>query len=100
MLYFVRSMYRAVLSASLLLLLIPARALRAAAGKVDVTPDVGRRTYLAGYGAGGRRAKGVHDPLHARAVLIDDGGRRVALVAVDAIGFYREDALDLRRRSG
>lgn len=93
-------MRRALLSASLLLWPLPVLALRAAAGKVDVTPDVGRRTYLAGYGAGGRRAKGVHDPLHARVLLLEDGGLRLALVAVDSIGIFREDALDLRRRAG
>ena len=34
------------------------------------------------------RFEGVHDPLHARALVVDDGERQVALLAVDAIGFH------------
>lgn len=78
-----------------------AAALFAAAGKADVTPDPSAEAvWLAGYGAKGRRAAGIHDRLHARAVLISDGKATVALVAVDAIGLYREDILDMRRQLG
>lgn len=78
-----------------------AAALFAAAGKEDVTPDPAKETvWLAGYGASGRRAAGVHDRLHARAVVVSDGKATVALVAVDAIGLYREDVLEMRRALG
>ncbi len=76
-------------------------ALYAAAGKIDITPDPKKETvWLAGYGASGRRATGVHDPLYARVVVLSDGKTTVALAAIDAIAFYREDVLDLRRRLG
>ena len=41
--------------------------------------------------AGRRHAffEGVHDPLHARAVVVSDGHERVAIVSADAIGFRR-----------
>lgn len=69
----------------------------AAAGKVDITPDVAhRRVWLAGFGDSGRRARGVHDPLYARAVVLSDGHRTVALVALDLIGFYRQQVLRIR----
>lgn len=61
-------------------------------GKVEVTPELSddRPVYIAGYGQN-RRATGVHDPLYARAVVLDDGQRRVAMVAVDVVGlFYPE----------
>ncbi|MBI2362980.1 MAG: hypothetical protein HYV15_06330 [Elusimicrobia bacterium] len=85
-----------------LLLAAPARAaLYAAAGKADVTPDPHEETvWLAGYGASGRRATGVHDALWVRALVLSDGKTTVALATVDAIGLAREDVLEVRRRLG
>ena len=85
-----------------LLLSAPARAaLYAAAGKADVTPDPKAETvWLAGYGASGRRAAGIHDPLRVRALVVSDGRTTVALATVDAIGLAREDVLDVRRQLG
>ncbi|MBI4386766.1 MAG: neutral/alkaline non-lysosomal ceramidase N-terminal domain-containing protein [Elusimicrobia bacterium] len=75
--------------------------LYAAAGKVDITPDLERETiWLAGYGAAGRRARGIHDPLYARALVVSDGRKSVALVGVDSIGLFREDVLAIRRAIG
>ena len=53
----------------------------------DVTPPLrdDRPMWMAGYGQG-RRATGVHDPLMARALVLSDGERRVAIVGVDSIG--------------
>ena len=63
----------------------------AAAGKADITPDLEKETiWLAGYGAKGRRAVDVHDPLHVRAVVVSDGEKTVALVAVDSLGIFRQ----------
>lgn len=76
-------------------------ALFAAAGKADITPDPEKETvWLAGYGASGRRAMGVHDRLYARAVVLSDGKATAAIVSVDVIGLYREDVLDMRRALG
>ncbi|PCI37420.1 MAG: hypothetical protein COB53_06565 [Elusimicrobia bacterium] len=86
--------------ALLFLLTVPAEAgFFAAAGKVDITPDpAAGNVYLAGYGAFGKKAVGVRDPLYARVLIVSDGTSTVALVSVDLIGFYRNDVLDLRRR--
>ncbi|MBI3297667.1 MAG: neutral/alkaline non-lysosomal ceramidase N-terminal domain-containing protein [Elusimicrobia bacterium] len=93
-----------LLLAGLLLLAAAApghAALYAAAGKADITPDPKKETvWLAGYGASGRKATGVHDPLYARAVVVSDGKVTAAIASVDAIGLYREDVLDLRRALG
>lgn len=81
----------------------PARAgtFYAAAGKADITPDLKRETvWLAGYGASGRKAEGVHDPLYARGLVVSDGTTTVAMVGVDLIGLFREDVEELRRRLG
>ena len=79
----------------------PAAALTAAAAKVDISPDIeNQRIYLAGYGAKGRRPKGVHDPLHARILVLNDGGKTVAIVGLDLLGYTRNDTEELRRLSG
>ncbi|HBL16371.1 MAG TPA: hypothetical protein DD417_06325 [Elusimicrobia bacterium] len=73
----------------------------AAAGKADITPDLEKETvWLAGFGAKGRRPEGVHDPLYARAVVVSDGKRTAALVAVDLLGLYRADVEEIRRSLG
>ncbi len=45
--------------------------------------------YLAGFG-NNRLATGRHDDLWARTIVIDNGTTRVAIVAVDLIGYYSE----------
>lgn len=73
----------------------------AAAGKADITPDIAAEsTWMAGYDASGRRPKGVHDPLYARALVVSNGDKTVAMVAVDAIAFFREDVEAVRRELG
>ncbi|MFA6003969.1 MAG: hypothetical protein WC881_07865, partial [Elusimicrobiota bacterium] len=79
---------------------VPAWGLSAAAGKVDITPDLNRATYLAGFGAKGRVPKGVHDPLYARLLVLRDGQRTIALAAFDLLGLYRQDVEELRSLSG
>jgi hypothetical protein len=61
--------------------------LRVAFGHVDITPEITRErpVFLAGYGQN-RRAAGVHDPLYARAVVLQIGDEKIALVSVDLIG--------------
>src|SRR4051812_44415786 len=62
----------------------PAQAdtLRAGAGRSDVTPPTGYP--LLGWARGDARATGQHTRLYARAVVLERGGRKLALVAVDA----------------
>ncbi len=45
-----------------------------------------------------RAANGVHDNLWARTMIIDDGTTRIAIVAIDAIGFMHDDIVDVRNR--
>lgn len=83
---------RAILLACALVTLIgapSALALEAGAAKVDITPPAG--TPLNGYGDRmGRPALGVHDPLWARALYLDDGETRVFLVNTDLCMINRE----------
>ncbi|MBI4056467.1 MAG: hypothetical protein HY399_02860 [Elusimicrobia bacterium] len=71
----------------------------ASSGKVDITPDLKKhKVWLAGYGIKGRKAEGIHDPLYARAMALSDGKKRVIFVALDLLGFFYNDVLDLRRQ--
>jgi len=54
-----------------------------------------RAVWLAGFGAG-RPATGVHDDLWARTVVFDNGQTRLAITAVDLIGFFYHDVIDVR----
>lgn len=52
--------------------------------------------WIAGF-SNGKPANGVHDEVWARAVLIDDGETRLAMVALDAVGFMHDDVVDIRK---
>ena len=59
-----------------------AEALRVGAAAVVITPPVG--TPMAGYYFE-RAAEGVHDDLFAKAIVLEQGGTKAALVALDLI---------------
>jgi len=61
---------------------LQAHAFEAGAAKVEITPPIG--TPMNGYGARfGRPSTGVHDPLWARALYLDDGETKLFLVNTD-----------------
>jgi hypothetical protein len=61
----------------------PAQAanLRAGVGRADITPRTGY--YLGGWTRTDRIARGQHTRLFASALVLERGGRKVALVAVE-----------------
>jgi hypothetical protein len=62
----------------------PARAqLTAGAARVEITPE--KPCFLGGYYMLTERSVGVHDPLHTRALVLDNGKTRVALVTFDVV---------------
>ena len=79
--------------------------IRGGAAKVDITPPVteqgvptymnGDPVYLAGFDTN-RPASSVHDPLYARALVLETGETRVAIVSLDLVGFEYNDVLDAR----
>ena len=58
-----------------------AETLRAGAGKADLTPRTGY--YLGGWTRADRVGQGQHTRLFARTIVLDRGGRKVALVSID-----------------
>src|ERR1041385_2425382 len=64
-----------------------AQSLQVGAAEVVISPPAG--TPMAGYYAT-RLSTGVHDDLHAKAIVIASGEERVALVACDLVGIPPE----------
>jgi neutral ceramidase len=77
-----------------------AAAFRAAAVKVDITPQTTQ--WLQGYAA--RQSTGVHDPLFHRVLAMDDGHTQIFLVSSDLCLFspevYDDVAKDLETATG
>lgn len=63
-------------------------------GQTEITPDLNRPVFLAGFGQN-RRAETIHDELTARALALQDENRMLILVALDLIGFFRRDVFDV-----
>src|SRR5574341_924345 len=61
--------------------------LRAGAAAVKITPPLG--APMAGYYYN-RAAEGVHDDLHAKAIVLEQDGARAALVACDLASIPRD----------
>jgi len=70
--------------------------LRVGFGRRRINPDLAKPVWVAGF-AHNRAATRVHDDLKAVAAVIDDGEHRVGLVALDAIGFFHDEVLAVRR---
>ena len=67
--------------------------------ETDITPKIGGGTpvYMAGFGQN-RKATAVHDPLKARAVVLREGERKLALVSVDLVGYSLPQVVAVRRQ--
>lgn len=75
--------------------------LRVGAAARTVTPVVNEGAppvWLAGFTLG-RQATGVHDDVWARALVIEQGDVRAALVVVDALGLFHHDTVRVRTKA-
>jgi neutral ceramidase len=70
--------------------------LQAGTARVDITPPNGHPFSSWGLRTG--VAVGIHDPLLAQALVLDDGERAIAVVAVDLCNVARGFTNDVRRR--
>jgi hypothetical protein len=76
-----------------------ATALQVGFAEAEITPKVGPKekpVYLAGFGQD-RKATGVNDPLMARAAVLSDGKRKLALASVDLVGFFHANVENVRK---
>jgi hypothetical protein len=68
--------------------------LQVGVAKVDITPPNG--TPSAGYyDRKGAKMEGIHDPLYAIALYLDNGTKQIALCSVDNLGFTYEMAQEI-----
>ncbi len=66
-------------------------------GKADITPSIG--TPSAGYTERkGEGMQGIHDPLLAIALFIDNGEKQIALCSVDHLGFTYEMVQEITQK--
>ncbi|MCE9531067.1 MAG: hypothetical protein K8T89_08070 [Planctomycetes bacterium] len=72
--------------------------LRAGVAEVDVSPKLveGKPVYVAGFGHN-RKATAIHDPIMARAVVLEHDGKKIALVCVDVVGLFHSTAEAVRK---
>ena len=73
--------------------------LRVGFGKEKINPDLSNPAHpvwVAGFGQN-RKATAIHDDLWAIACVLDDGHRRLGIVALDAIGFFHDEVIAVRR---
>ena len=68
--------------------------LRAGAATADITPSVA--VLMDGYGARREPSRGVHDPLFARALVLEHGGQRCAIVSCDLLGMHASITAEVR----
>jgi hypothetical protein len=71
--------------------------LRVGFGAADITPALDKKVYLAGFGKN-RIASAVHDRLTARALVLDDGTRKIAVASVDLVGLFFPAVESIRQR--
>ena len=71
--------------------------LRAGVAEVNVTPPVG--CHLTGFGNRWHGSTGVHDDLFVKALLLDDGERKVAIVTSDNLGLAPDTVSEIRRQA-
>ena len=71
-------------------------ALKGGTAKVDITPPIG--AWLSGYGSRKKPSEGILDPLYAKALVLDDGQEKIALVSVDLLWVPLEITNEIRRQ--
>lgn len=70
-------------------------ALKAGAAKVDITPK--ESVWLSGYSSRNKPSEGVLDKLYAKALVLDDGENKMAIVSVDLLWVPLEITTIIRR---
>lgn len=76
----------------------PKASLRAAAARIDITPDKDEALQMSGYAARKVGHKGIHDNLYVRAIVLDNGAARAAIVTADLIGFSHQFCNNIAER--
>ncbi len=68
--------------------------LRAGVAEVDISPPPG--VQIVGYPTVVRPNTGIHDPLMADCLVLDDGSTRLAVITADIVGYEKQFVRRLR----
>lgn len=68
--------------------------LKAGVGNIDISPELG--VQLAGYPHCPRENTGVHDPIYASAIHLDNGKEKVSMVYLDLLSIGKEFCAEIR----
>ena len=78
--------------------------LAAGAARVDITPPEGSKVRMSGYGGRKEPFKGVHDRLYYRAIVLERGDQRAAIVVGDVsaipTSFWEKTAKKIEEAAG
>jgi neutral ceramidase len=69
-------------------------ALKAGCAKADITPPVG--VWLSGYSSRNKPSEGISDELYAKALVLDDGQNKIAIVSADLLWVPLETTNEVR----
>jgi hypothetical protein len=69
-------------------------ALKGGFAKVDITPPVG--VWLSGYASRNKPSEGISDELYAKALVLDDGQNKIAIVSADLLWVPLETTNEIR----
>ncbi|MHC4642260.1 MAG: neutral/alkaline non-lysosomal ceramidase N-terminal domain-containing protein [Planctomycetota bacterium] len=69
-------------------------AIKAGCAKVDITPPAG--VWLSGYSSRNKPSEGISDKLYAKALVLDDGQNKIAIVSTDLLWVPLETANEIR----
>ncbi|MCM8772583.1 MAG: neutral/alkaline non-lysosomal ceramidase N-terminal domain-containing protein [Candidatus Omnitrophica bacterium] len=65
--------------------------------KIDITPKFS--VELGGYGFYlNRKSEGIHDPLYAKSIYLNDGENEILLISCDLIGINRENIVRIKEK--
>jgi neutral ceramidase len=69
---------------------------KAGTAKVNITPPIG--AWLSGYGSRNKPSEGILDPLYAKALVLDDGQCKIAIVSADLLWVPLEMTSEIRQQ--
>jgi neutral ceramidase len=70
--------------------------LKGGTAKVDITPPIG--AWLSGYGSRNKPSEGILDPLYVKALVLDDGQEKIAIVSADLLWVPLKMTNEIRQR--
>ena len=71
-------------------------ALKGGCAKIDITPHVA--VWLSGYGSRNKPSEGISDELYAKALVLDDGQNKIAIVSADLLWIPLEITAEVRKK--